>query len=361
MLGNSFGELVRLTTFGESHGEAIGGVLDGFPSGFEIDFEWLNLQVARRKPGQSNITSPRNESDEVHFVSGIFEGKTLGTPIAFWVKNSNQQSKDYDELKEIYRPGHADYTYDAKYGIRDHRGGGRSSARETVARVVAGNLCQQFLAKKGISVSAYVNRVKDLKWEHEPDFFSVEKVDQTAIRCPEIKQAEKMMQLIEKTAGVGDSVGGSITCVAKGVPAGLGEPVFSKLHAELAKAMMSINAVKSFEIGDGIKGTYMNGSELNDEFTNESGLVSTSSNHSGGIQGGISNGQLIWCTVGFKPVSSIKKSQNTINKSGESVQISIEGRHDPCVLPRAVPIVESMMALVLMNMFLKQLAIKQII
>jgi chorismate synthase len=361
MLGNSFGELVRLTTFGESHGEAIGGVLDGFPSGFEIDFDWLNRQVARRKPGQSSISTQRNESDEVHFVSGVFEGKTLGTPIAFWVKNTNHQSKDYDDLKEIYRPGHADYTYEAKYGIRDHRGGGRSSARETVARVVAGNLCQQFLFQRGISISAYVNRVKNVSWEHEPDYFPISVIDQTAIRCPEIKQAQKMIRLIEKTAEVGDSVGGSIICVAKGVPPGLGEPVFSKLHAELAKAMMSINAVKSFEIGDGISGTYMNGSELNDEFTHEGGYVSTTSNHSGGIQGGISNGQLIWCTVGFKPVSSIKKLQNTVNRSGEAIQISVEGRHDPCVLPRAVPIVESMMALVLMNMFLKQLTNKQII
>lgn len=353
MSGNSIGQLFKLSTFGESHGKAIGGIIDGFPSNFEIDFEALQHQLSRRKPGQSSISTQRSESDEVQFLSGIFENKTTGTPISFQVLNNDNQSKDYDNLKEVYRPGHADFVYQAKYGIRDHRGGGRSSARETVARVVAGQLAQQFLAKHGIEIGAYVNRVGNIATESKPKLYNISQVDQNIARCPEKETAQKMIDLIEAVKLHGDSLGGSIVCVAAGLPVGLGEPVFDKLHADLAKAMMSINAAKSFEIGDGIAGTYLLGSQLNDEFETKNNVIVTKTNHSGGIQGGISNGADVVFTVGFKPVSSILKSQNTVNIKGNETTLQVQGRHDPCVLPRAVPIVESMAALVIADQYLR--------
>lgn len=353
MSGNSIGQLLKLSTYGESHGKAIGGILDGFPSNFEIDFEALQHQLSRRKPGQSAISTPRNEADEVQFLSGIFENKTTGTPIAFQILNNDNRSHDYDQLKEVYRPGHADFVYQAKYGIRDHRGGGRSSARETVARVVAGQLAQQFLAKQGIEIGAYVNRVGNIEMNSPAKLYNISQVDQNMVRCPNAETAQKMIALIDAVKLQGDSLGGSIICVVSGLPVGLGEPVFDKLHADLAKAMMSINAAKSFEIGDGIAGTYLLGSQLNDEFELKNDKIVTKTNHSGGIQGGISNGADVVFTVGFKPVSSILKSQNTVNIEGNETTLQVQGRHDPCVLPRAVPIVESMAALVIADHYLR--------
>lgn len=345
MSSNTFGSLFRITTFGESHGPAIGGVLDGFPAGVMVDFDFLQSEMNRRRPGQSDLVSPRNESDQVEILSGVFEGKSTGTPIGFIIKNSDQRSQDYSHLKEVYRPGHADATYDAKYGFRDYRGGGRSSARETACRVVAGAFAKMALKSLGISVHAYVSGVKDV---HVPvpytqlDFSLTEK---SPVRCPHPTTAERMVQLIEKVRDEKDSVGGLITCVALGVPPGIGEPVFDKLHAVLAHAMMSINAVKSYEQGDGLSATLRKGSENND---------SADTNRDGGIQGGISNGKDIWFRVGFKPVSTIGKLQKTINKEGQEVELEAKGRHDPCVLPRAVPIVEAMAAITLFDQVLLQ-------
>jgi len=358
MSGNSIGQLLKLSTFGESHGIAIGGILDGFPSNFEIDFEALQLQLSRRKPGQSSISTPRLETDEVQFLSGLFDNKTTGTPIAFQVLNNDNRSKDYDKLKEVYRPGHADFVYQTKYGIRDHRGGGRSSARETVARVVAGQLAQQYLAKHGIEMGAYVNRVGNISMDSPSKLYNIGQVDQNIVRCPHPETAQKMIELIESVKLQGDSLGGSIVCVISGLPVGLGEPVFDKLHADLAKAMIGINAAKSFEIGDGIAGTYLLGSQINDEFEVKNNAIVTKTNHSGGIQGGLSNGADVVFSVGFKPVSSILKSQNTVNLQGNETTIQVEGRHDPCVLPRAIPIVESMAALVIADHYLRFKAYK---
>ncbi len=347
MAGNSFGTIFKLTTFGESHGPAIGGVIDGCPAGLSINFEAINTDMQRRKPGQSAIVTQRKEEDEVKFLSGIFEGKTTGTPIGFIIENTDQKSKDYTHIKDIYRPSHADYTYDKKYGVRDYRGGGRSSARETACRVVAGAIAKQLL--KDIKITAYVSSVGEMelkKHYYELDFSEIEK---NPVRCADSEMATKMEEYIKSVRKEGDTIGGTVTCIIQNVPIGLGEPVFDKLHAELGKAMLSINAVKGFEYGSGFAGTAMKGSAHNDVF-NEDG--STKSNHSGGIQGGISNGEDIYFKVAFKPVATIMQKQETIDSSGNKAEAEGKGRHDPCVVPRAVPIVEAMAALVLADFYL---------
>lgn len=353
MASNTFGTLFRLTTFGESHGAAIGGVIDGCPAGIPFDQEFVQAELDRRRPGQSSITTPRNESDQVEFLSGLFEGKTTGTPIGFIIRNKDQRSGDYDALKDVYRPGHADFTYEAKYGMRDHRGSGRASARETASRVVGGAVAKLLLHHLGMDIIAYVSRVERIAVEKHYSQLNLALIEQSIVRCPDPNVADDMIQSIEKAREEGDSLGGLITCVCKEIPAGLGEPVFDKLHAVLGHAMLSINAVKSFEIGDGLKSTFRKGSEHNDSIRDH-----VASNHDGGIQGGISNGKDIVFHVGFKPVSTISQKQTTLDKSGNEVEIAVEGRHDPCVLPRAVPIVEAMAALVLADHLLLQNAQK---
>lgn len=354
MSGNKFGKLFSVTTFGESHGAAIGGVIDGCPSGILIDFKKVQSELDRRKPGQSSIVTSRSENDHVEFLSGFFEGKTTGTPIGFIVRNNNQKSEDYSDIKNNYRPSHADYTYEVKYGIRDHRGGGRSSARETVARVVAGAIAKQILESVGIEIRAYVSQVGAIKTNKSYRELDLTLTDDSIVRCPDTDVAKLMIELIEVVKSEGDTIGGVISAVVKGVPAGLGEPVFDKLHAELGKAMLSINAVKAFEIGSGFDSVSFKGSELNDEFIINDGQITTKTNNSGGIQGGISNGQDITFRIAFKPVSSIRKTQDSVNKAGEEVKLETHGRHDPCVLPRAVPIVEAMAALVILDYCLLQ-------
>ncbi len=347
MAGNSFGKIFKLTTFGESHGAAIGGIIDGCPAGLCLDFEAINREMQRRKPGQSAIVTQRKEEDEVKFLSGIFEGKTTGTPIGFAIENTDQKSKDYSHIKDIYRPSHADFTYDKKYGIRDYSGGGRSSARETACRVVAGAIAKQLL--KDIKITAYVSSVGEMeltKPYSEVDFSEIEK---NPVRCPDAAMASKMEDYIKSIRKEGDTVGGTVSCVIQNVPVGLGEPVFDKLHAELGKAMLSINAVKGFEYGSGFAGTAMKGSVHNDSFKADG---STKTNHSGGIQGGISNGQDIYFKVAFKPVATIMQKQETIDNKGNKVTAEGKGRHDPCVVPRAVPIVEAMAALVIADFWL---------
>tara|TARA_B100001063_G_scaffold117660_1_gene109878 strand:+ start:487 stop:1551 length:1065 start_codon:yes stop_codon:yes gene_type:complete len=342
MSGNIFGSIFKLTTFGESHGPSIGGVVDGCPSGIEIDIDEIQKDLDRRKPGQSSIVTQRKEPDEVTFYSGIFEGKTTGTPIGFAIHNTNQKTKDYSHIKDSYRPSHADYVYDEKFGIRDYRGGGRSSARETASRVVAGAIAKQFIAP--ITINAYVSGVGALKLKSNPSEVDLSKIEENIVRCPDSKMASEMESLIKKIRKEGNTIGGIVTCIIKNVPVGLGEPVFNKLHAELGKAMLSINAVKGFEYGSGFMGTQKKGSEHNDLFNSDG---STKTNHSGGIQGGISNGMDIYFNVAFKPVATIMQNQETINSKGEKVEMHGKGRHDPCVVPRAVPIVEAMAALVL--------------
>lgn len=355
MPGNSFGLLFRLTSFGESHGAAIGGVIDGCPAGIIIDPEFIRSEMRRRRPGQSHITTQRKEEDEVEFLSGLYEGKSTGAPIGFIVRNTDQRPKDYDALKEIYRPSHADFTYDAKYGFRDHRGGGRSSARETVARVVAGAIAKLLLAQNGISVKAYVSQVGEIALAKNYSELDLSLTETNIVRCPDIAMANEMISLIETVRKQGDTVGGIISCVAKGIPAGLGDPVFDKLHADLGKAMLSINAVKGFEFGSGFAGAAMRGSEHNDPFVPGTGKrkIVTSSNRSGGIQGGISNGEDVYFRVAFKPVATIIQKQRTVNAKGQAVEMMGRGRHDPCVVPRAVPIVEAMCALVLADHLLR--------
>ncbi len=356
MAGNSFGHIFKLTSFGESHGIAIGGIIDGCPAGLEINTDFIQAELDRRKPGQSSISSPRKEDDKVEFLSGIFEGKSLGTPIAFIIKNADQKSGDYFKLKDVYRPSHADFVYEKKYGIRDHRGGGRSSARETIARVVAGAIAKLYLMQYGIQINAFVKQIGTVKLIGEHTQFDIKMAEANVVRCPDDEIAKQMIAHIEKLRDEGDTCGGVIQCVIENTPVGLGEPVFDKLHAELGKAMLSINAVKGFEIGNGFDSVIYKGSQLNDEFVSDGDKIITRTNHSGGIQGGISNGMPIYFNVAFKPVASIKKQQTTVNTSGDKTEIQIEGRHDPCVVPRAVPIVESMAAIVIMDAFLLQKA-----
>lgn len=349
---NSIGQLLRLTTFGESHGTAIGGVLDGFPAGIVIDEDFVRAEMCRRRPGQSAITTQRNEQDEVQFLSGIFEGRSTGTPIAFMIANSNSRSNDYGNLREAYRPSHADYVYDCKYGVRDHRGGGRSSARETAVRVCAGALAKLALRQLGISVQAYTSQVGEISLEDNYTAYDLSLVENNAVRCPDAVKAAEMEKLILDVKRHGDTVGGVVTCVAKGVPAGLGEPLYDKLSASLAGAMLSINAVKGFEYGNGFAAAAGRGSEQNDIFFNNGGKIATRSNNSGGIQGGISNGNDIYFRVAFKPVATVLKEQPTVTKEGEETLLLARGRHDPCVVPRAVPVVEAMTALVLLDHYM---------
>ncbi|WP_350285727.1 chorismate synthase [uncultured Croceitalea sp.] len=342
MAGNSFGNLFRLTTFGESHGRALGGVIDGCPAGIALDIEAVQSELNRRKPGQSAIVTQRKEPDTVEIYSGMFEGKTTGTPIGFAIHNTNQKSKDYSHIKDSYRPSHADYVYDKKYGFRDYRGGGRSSARETASRVVAGAIAKQFL--KGVKINAFVSQVGELKLEVPYQELDFNQIEQNSVRCADPDMAIKMEDYIKRIKKEGDTIGGVITCVTQNVPIGLGEPVFDKLHAELGKAMLSINAVKGFEYGSGFAGVAMKGSAHNDQFNNDG---TTKTNMSGGVQGGISNGMDIYFNVAFKPVATVLQAYETIDKEGNSVTTKGKGRHDPCVVPRAVPIVEAMTALVL--------------
>ncbi|MCM4158855.1 chorismate synthase [Antarcticibacterium flavum] len=347
MAGNSFGTLFKLTTFGESHGTAIGGVIDGCPAGIELDLERVQEELDKRRPGQSAIVTQRKEPDMVEFLSGIFEGKSTGTPIGFIIRNSNQKSKDYSHIKDTYRPSHADYTYDEKYGVRDYRGGGRSSARETACRVVGGAIAKQVIPQ--IAFTTYTASVGKISLEKGPEELDFSLIESNPVRCPDPASAEKMEAYIREIRAEGDTVGGTVQCVIKDVPKGLGEPVFDKLHAQLGKAMLSINAVKGFEFGSGFEGTRMKGSEHNDKFNPDG---STTTNLSGGVQGGISNGMDIYFRVAFKPVATIMQKQNTINSKGEEVEMQGKGRHDPCVVPRAVPIVEAMAALVIADFFL---------
>ncbi len=351
MAGNSFGHIFKLTTFGESHGEAIGGIIDGCPAGLKIDFDFVQSELDRRKPGQSHIVTQRKESDEVNFLSGIFEGLTTGAPIGFVIYNENQKSKDYEHLKDAFRPSHADFTYEKKYGVRDYRGGGRSSARETASRVVAGAIAKLLLQQHKIKIFAYVSQVQNIKLTKSHTEIYPADIEKNIIRCPDEKTAQQMIEHIENIRKQGDTVGGTVTCVAQNVPVGLGEPVFDKLHAELGKAMLSINAVKGFEYGAGFDFINYKGSEMNDVFENRNG-IRTKTNHSGGVQGGISNGEDIYFNVAFKPVATLMQKQQSVNKAGEEIILEGKGRHDPCVLPRAVPIVEAMAALVLADYLL---------
>lgn len=355
MSGNTFGTIYRLTTFGESHGEAIGGVIDGCPAGLEVDFAAIQHELDRRRPGQSAIVTQRKESDKVQFLSGIFDGKTTGTPIGFIISNEDHKSADYKHIKDVYRPSHADYTYDKKYGIRDYRGGGRSSARETACRVVGGAIAKQLLPE--ITINAFVSSVGDIFIDKPYQALDLSLTDGNDVRCPDTSTAEKMEAYIKEVRKAGDTVGGTITCVIKGVPAGWGEPVFDKLHAELGKAMLSINAVKGFEFGSGFCGSRMKGSEHNDLFNSDG---TTKSNLSGGIQGGISNGMDIYFRVAFKPVATIIQEQKTINNAAGEVIMQGRGRHDACVVPRAVPIVEAMAAIVLADFQLRNKSAKYI-
>jgi chorismate synthase len=356
MAGNTFGTLFKLTTFGESHGIALGGVIDGCPAGLEVDIDFIQHELDKRKPGQSRITTQRKEADKVEFLSGIFEGKTTGTPIGFTIHNTNEKSKDYDHIKDSFRPSHADYTYESKYGHRDYRGGGRSSARETACRVVGGAIAKLVLKHYNISINAYVSQAGKLKLDQPYTAYDLNNTYNNAVRCPDEKMAQQMFDYIDEIRKEGDTIGGITTCVVKGCPVGLGSPVFDRLEADLAKAMLSINATKGFEIGSGFNGVTLKGSEHNDEFfchpepiERLGKKVGTKTNNSGGIQGGISNGEDIYFNVAFKPVATIMKPQNSINKKLEQVIVEGKGRHDPCVLPRAIAIVESMTALVIVD------------
>ncbi len=350
-MGNSFGKLFRITTFGESHGAAIGVIIDGCPAGLEIDESFIQSDLDRRKPGQSKITTQRKEDDTFKILSGVFEGKSTGAPIAIVIENQDQRSKDYSHLAESFRPSHADYTYEMKYGVRDHRGGGRSSARETAARVAAGAVAKLLLKKSGIEIHAFVSQVGDIKALHYTTL-DLSKTEDNIVRCPDSTAAEKMITLIDEVRLQRDTIGGTVTGVIKNSPVGLGEPVFDKLHAALGHAMLGINAVKGFEYGSGFEGTKLRGSQHNDEFYNDGEKIRTRTNHSGGVQGGISNGEDIYFNVAFKPVATIMQDQQSVDKAGNEVTVSGKGRHDPCVVPRAVPIVEAMAALVMVDFLL---------
>ncbi|PZR40534.1 MAG: chorismate synthase [Azospira oryzae] len=356
-MNNSYGTLFKISTFGESHGPAIGVVIDGCPAGLPIDELFIQSELERRKPGQSKITTQRKEDDTFRILSGVFEGKSTGTPIALVIENQDQRSKDYSHIENTFRPSHADYTYETKYGIRDHRGGGRSSARETAARVAAGAVAKLMLNKYGIQISAFVSQVGDIKAPHYTQL-DLSKTEDNIVRCPDAVIADQMIALIDQVRLDRDTIGGVVTCVIKNTPVGLGEPVFDKLHAELGKAMLSINAVKGFEYGSGFEGITLRGSQHNDEFYSEEGKIRTKTNHSGGIQGGISNGEDIYFNVAFKPVATIMQDQQSVDKEGKEAIVSGKGRHDPCVVPRAVPIVEAMAALVLADFVLRGRATK---
>lgn len=351
-MSNSIGRIFTFTSFGESHGKGIGGIIDGCPPGIEIDEIFIQQELDRRKPGQSAIATPRKEDDKVEFLSGIFEGKSTGTPIAFIIWNQNQHSKDYDHMKELYRPSHADFTYQFKYGIRDHRGGGRSSARETAARVVAGAVAKLALKHTGVDILAYTSQVGPIAMTGNHESADLSLIESNIVRCPEPETAEKMIDYITSLKKEGDSTGGIITCVIRGVPVGWGEPVFDKLQARLAYAMLSINASHGFDYGRGFEGASLRGSDMNDAFVAEGNRIGTRTNNSGGIQGGISNGQDVYFRVLFKPVATISKRQETVNIHSEAVELEARGRHDPCVLPRAVPIVEAMAAMTLLDLHL---------
>lgn len=351
---NTIGTLFRLTTFGESHGPGVGGVIDGFPAGIEIDMDFIQHELDRRRPGQSALTTPRKESDKVEILSGVYEGFSTGCPIGFLVRNENQHSADYDNLRDLFRPSHADFTYYSKYGIRDHRGGGRSSARETISRVVAGAFAKLALRKLGISITAYTQQVGHIQLEKPYQQLDFQEIERNAVRCADAETAEKMAALIQEVKSEGDTIGGVIACVIKGCPIGLGEPAFGKLHAMLGGAMLSINAAKGFEYGKGFAGVTERGSQQNDIFVSDSNgqHITTRTNNSGGIQGGISNGQDIYFRVAFKPVATILKDQQTVDKNGNPVLFKARGRHDACVLPRAVPIVEAMAAATILDCYL---------
>ena len=359
---NTFGQIFRLTTFGESHGEAVGGVIDGMPAGIDIDLDFIQQELNRRRPGQSKITTSRNEPDQVELLSGVFEGKSTGCPIGFIVRNTNQHSQDYENMRCLFRPSHADYTYQQKYGVRDHRGGGRSSARITISRCVGGALAKLVLRQLGISVQAYTSQVGNIALERDYKLYDLSLTETNAVRCPDPEKAAEMEALITQVKAEGDTIGGIITCVVRGCPVGLGEPEFGKLHATLGAAMLSINAVKGFEYGEGFDGVTARGSEQNDVFILQEvptpsregacGGITTVTNHSGGIQGGISNGQDIYFRVAFKPVATLLKEQETVDKEGNPTTLTARGRHDPCVLPRAVPIVEAMTSMTILDHFM---------
>ena len=353
MSNNSYGKAFTISTFGESHGPGIGVVIDGCPSGLELDMDKIRLEMQRRKPGQSRLTTQRKEEDEIQILSGVFEGRTTGTPLCIFIPNENQKPKDYAHLEQTFRPSHADFTYQSKYGIRDFRGGGRSSARETAARVAAGAVAKQILETAGIKILAYVQQVGFIKVEKSYQELNLELTESNDVRCPDMETALEMENLIDTVRKQKDTIGGLVRCICTGVPVGLGEPVFDKLHAELGKAMLSINAVKGFQIGSGFSSLGMRGSEHNDEFYSVNGQIRTRTNHSGGVQGGISNGEDIYFDVAFKPVATIMQDQNSVDADGNPVVVEGKGRHDPCVLPRAVPIVEAMAALVLVDFWLR--------
>ena len=349
---NRIGNIFSLTSFGESHGAAIGGVIDGMPAGIKIDLERVQQELDRRRPGQSSIVTARDEKDRVKILSGVFEGVTSGTSIGFIIENTNQHSHDYSNIKDAFRPSHADYTYTSKYGIRDYRGGGRSSARETAARVVAGAFARQALEQLGVEIYAYTSQVGNISLDKDYRLYNRNNIEQNIVRCPDAAKAQEMIDLISQVKSEGDTIGGVITCVAKGVPVGLGEPVFGRLHAQLGAAMLSINAVKGFEYGLGFDFAEKRGSEVNDIFTCENGKITTTTNNSGGIQGGISNGEDIYFRVAFKPVATLLRDIETIDAEGNNITLHAKGRHDPCVLPRAVPIVEAMTAIVILDNYL---------
>ena len=352
-MSNTFGNIFKLTTFGESHGPGIGGIIDGMPAGITVDLDFLQSELNRRRPGQSALTTDRKEADKVELLSGIFEGKTTGCPIRFLVRNENQHSNDYDNMRDVFRPSHADFTYQTKYGIRDHRGGGRTSARETIARVVGGAFAKMVLQQKGIHITAYTSQVGNIALSGNYHDYDFNEIERNPVRCPDAAKAAEMAQLIAEVKSQGDTIGGIISCVIKGCPIGLGEPVFGKLHAQLGAAMLSINAVKGFEYGEGFAGVTARGSEQNDLFQPDGkGGITTLTNHSGGIQGGLSNGQDIFFRVAFKPVATLLREQPTVNKQGQSTLLKARGRHDPCVLPRAVPIVEAMAAMVILDNYM---------
>ena len=355
---NTFGNIFTLTTFGESHGEAIGGVVDGMPAGIEVDLDFIQSELNRRRPGQSSITTSRQEGDVVELLSGVFEGRTTGCPIGFMVRNTNQHSQDYENMRQMFRPSHADYTYYNKYGNRDYRGGGRSSARITISRVVAGALAKLALRQLNIQVNAYTSQVGDICLDRDYRKYDLSLTETNIVRCPDPIKAAEMVQLITQVKAEGDTIGGVITCVVKGCPAGMGEPEFGKLHAALGAAMLSINAVKGFEYGEGFDGAAGRGSEQNDVFVNDYGKIRTQTNHSGGIQGGISNGEDIYFRVAFKPVATLLREQSTVDIDGNPTKLTAKGRHDPCVLPRAVPVVEAMAAMTILDYYLLYKTVK---